>query len=306
MAFQNHIYRIQARADFEKARNRAFFTELLTRLFRKNNALLQFDEVKHFLEPHGMVYRGVRAIPLNAVVGSESRYEDFDRNFMPRQEHTRDRWENVDIARLQQVSLPPIKVYKINDFYFVRDGNHRVSVAHELGQEFIDAEVVELFTRIPVEEMNEKELLNAEGWRYLCEKTGIDAVASRNVFRVTNPWGYYRLLEHILTYQYFLAEAEQREIGMPEAVHRWYRDLYHTVTRSIRYRGILKLFPGRTPGDLYIWVMDHWHFLKEKYGDVALEDALTSFASKFGKRFFQRLWGRIREWILSHVSGGPK
>lgn len=299
-------FREQARADFEKARNRAFFTDLLTRMFRKNNALLQFDEVKHFLAPHGMVYRGVVTVPLDRIVGSESRYDDFDRNFMPRQEHTRDRWENVDIARLREVNLPPIRVYKISDFYFVRDGNHRVSVARERGQEFIDAEVVELFTRIPVEEMSEKELLNAEGWRYLCEKTGIDQVVPRKALQFTNPWGYYRLLEHILTYQYFLAGEEKREVSMKEAVYLWYIDLYSVATLLIKNRRFLRMFPGRTPGDLYVWVMDHWHFLKEKYGDVALEEAVESFASKFGKRFFSRLWERFKLFLLERVSGGPK
>ncbi len=37
-----------------------------------------------------------------------------------------------------------MSLYKIEDYYFVLDGNHRVSVARYHGAETIDAEVVEL------------------------------------------------------------------------------------------------------------------------------------------------------------------
>ena len=76
--------------------------------------------MKHFLSPHGMVYRGIQAIPVENIVGSESRYEDFDKNFLPKQDHTRSRWENIDMAHMKSINLPPISAYKIHDFYFVK------------------------------------------------------------------------------------------------------------------------------------------------------------------------------------------
>ena len=36
------------------------------------------------------------------------------------------------------MALPAIELYKIGETYFVKDGNHRVSVAREHGQRFID------------------------------------------------------------------------------------------------------------------------------------------------------------------------
>jgi hypothetical protein len=37
--------------------------------------------------------------------------------------------------------LPPVELVQIGDFYFVRDGHHRISVARAMGQEHIEAEV---------------------------------------------------------------------------------------------------------------------------------------------------------------------
>jgi hypothetical protein len=38
--------------------------------------------------------------------------------------------------------LPPVQLIQVGDAYFVRDGHHRISVAHHLGQASIDAEVL--------------------------------------------------------------------------------------------------------------------------------------------------------------------
>jgi hypothetical protein len=47
--------------------------------------------------------------------------------------------------------LPPVELFKVGEVYFVRDGNHRVSVARARGQDFIDAQVTEIRVSRPVE-----------------------------------------------------------------------------------------------------------------------------------------------------------
>jgi hypothetical protein len=42
-------------------------------------------------------------------------------------------------------------------------------------------------------------------------------------------------------------------------------------------------FPGRTPSDLYVWIVKHWDFLKEKYGGgFSLSEAARDFSRKYG------------------------
>src|SRR5215211_7196409 len=136
------MYTEQVNTDFERARQKAFFNELLSVLGRRSNALIPFHEVSSRLHPEREQYVGLKAVPVSQIVGSADRFRDFDREFLPRQNHTAGRWKNVDRAFYEQTNLPPIQLYKVGDVYFVKDGNHRVSVAKERGVEFIDAEVI--------------------------------------------------------------------------------------------------------------------------------------------------------------------
>ena len=42
----------------------------------------------------------------------------------------------------------PIDVYQIGEIYFVKDGNHRISVAREMGRTHIAAFVTEVHSRV--------------------------------------------------------------------------------------------------------------------------------------------------------------
>src|SRR6476620_6419145 len=136
----------QAQEDFARARRKVFLESVGAFLTRRPNELLSFQTVREQLPIRSQAYRGVRAIPVDQIIGSVDRYEDFNRHFLPTQTHTQARWENVDRAALAEISLPPIQVYQIGGAYFVADGNHRVSVAKERGLRFVDAVIVELAT----------------------------------------------------------------------------------------------------------------------------------------------------------------
>jgi hypothetical protein len=84
---------------------------------------------------------GLRSVSLSQICGSEGRSEDFDLHFHPLRCHTQQRWLNVMLARQQDVPLPPVELIQIGDAYFVRDGHHRISVAHARGEKCIEAEV---------------------------------------------------------------------------------------------------------------------------------------------------------------------
>jgi hypothetical protein len=64
--------------------------------------------------------------------------------FLPIQSQTKGRWISIDKAHYEDIYLPPVDLYKIGEIYFVKDGNHRVSVARERGQEYMDAYVTEI------------------------------------------------------------------------------------------------------------------------------------------------------------------
>src|SRR5690349_16468218 len=251
-----------SRADFASARSKAFFNTLLAFLTGRQNRLLAFDEVKEKLHIGGPIYRGLQSVRLEQIVGSVNRYRDFDRAFLPTQAHTASRWQRVSRAWYDEVSLPPVLLYKVGEIYFVVDGNHRVSVAREQGQEFIDAEVRECHVKVPVTpdlQPDDLELLG--GAVEFLERTGLDRVRPGALIAVTILGGYERMLEHIAVHRYFMGLDFQRDVGETEAVEHWYDTVYLPVVQVVRRDDILKAFPRRTEADFYLWVMDHRHYL---------------------------------------------
>lgn len=135
--------------DFRRARRQAAIQEVLARLGGKSLRLLAFEEVRTHLAEQTPLPRGLKEIPLDAIVGSVGRYADFNRQFLPKLESQLGRWARVRIAT-ENKGLPPIEVYQLGKVYFVLDGNHRVSVARQLGAKSIEAHVTEISLEVPL------------------------------------------------------------------------------------------------------------------------------------------------------------
>jgi hypothetical protein len=93
----------------------------------------------------GRKYLGLKAVPVDQIIGSVNRSSDFDRHFRPLKAELCDRWIEI-YQRANNGSWPPITVYKVGETYYVEDGHHRVSVANFLGMDGIQAEVWEYST----------------------------------------------------------------------------------------------------------------------------------------------------------------
>lgn len=123
---------------FENALSQARSSRILVKIFGKSNALrtLTSQPVQTARTSRIVV------VPLDRIVGSEGRCADFDASFRPLKAHNRERWINIAVARREGVPLPAVELVQIGDEYYVRDGHHRISVAHVIGQVEIDARIV--------------------------------------------------------------------------------------------------------------------------------------------------------------------
>ena len=136
----------QADKDFGLARRKAWIRNLALRLRGKSagdGATASFQNVQNALRAHNRVRRGIRVVDTDRIVGSVGRSKDFDRRFLPIRASTGERWKRVDVAFHRGEDLPPVSLYKLDDAYFVLDGNHRVSVARFHGLRTVEAEVTE-------------------------------------------------------------------------------------------------------------------------------------------------------------------
>jgi hypothetical protein len=98
------------------------------------------------IEAHGEIRisrdAGRRTVPITQIRGSAGRVGDFDHDFNPLKDYTRERWLGIAAARARGETLPPVSLVQVGDIYFVKDGHHRISVARALGQKDIEARVV--------------------------------------------------------------------------------------------------------------------------------------------------------------------
>ena len=290
----NGLKRI-AQNDFENARRRGFWRSVASWLSRSSNDLLPFDEVRKTLPLVPQHSIGLRQVPTQQIVGSVGRYLDFDRAFMPRQVRTRHRWESIDLAHLQDVNLPPVELYKIGPLYFVKDGNHRVSVARERGQAYIDADVIELDLDIDVTpEMNIDGVIRKIEQADFYHQTDLNEIFPDSKVELTVAGGYQKLLEHICAHQYFMGLERKNDVTLTEAVISWYEQVYMPLVHVIREQNILREFPGRTEADLYLWIIEHlWYLREELHEDVSLLEAASHFTGEYSLGLLPRLLSMI-------------
>jgi hypothetical protein len=160
-----------------------------------------------------------------------------------------------------------VVLYKVGQVYFVVDGHHRVSVAREQGQIYIEAEVRECATKVnitPDIRIEDLEILSEKV--DFIERTAIDQVRPDANIVLNIPDGFIRMLEHIAVHKYFMGIEQKRDINDQEAVADWYDHVYLPIINVVRQSNILEDFSGHTEGDLYLWVLDHQHYLNETNG----------------------------------------
>lgn len=300
----NSMVDTTARDDFNRARKQALFSRLFSLFSPGRRELLSLTEVRQVIKPRGEHYRGLQQVPVDRIVGSEGRYQDFTKQFLPRREHLRHRWQSVDRAHLTDVILPPIQLYEIGGVYFVRDGNHRVSVARAQGAVDIDAEVTALDSEIPLtSDMTSDDLRRAviEHERRRFEREfDIGRILPGVTLTVSATGRYDDLRQHIFGHKYYLNERETIEIPLQQAIRSWYANVYKPIVDEITRTGVLARFPGRTPTDLYLWVVRHWDELKHRYGqDFPAAAAARDYSARFGKG----TWRRLVDWFRSRIIG---
>jgi hypothetical protein len=289
--------------EFRKARHQAFWNALLAFLTKQPNRLLAWKEVHHKLGLKGHIYRGVQSIAVEKIIGSVNRYQDFDRAFMPTKDNLSSRWHSIARAHYDEVSLPPVKLYQVGDAYFVLDGHHRISVARKKRVAFVDAQDTQVETRVPITNSLDADALEMmDEYVQFLERTALDELRPDQHIVFTIGGGYTQLLEYIAVHRFAMSRQKQRPVPEKEAVCDWYDREYVPMVQIIRNQGILSDFPKRTEADLYMWIMEHQHYLREQCGpDVIIDQVARHFADHHTTRPIKRAVSAVREMISDPV-----
>jgi len=302
--------------DFQAARLRASIQEILSRLTGKSAQLLSYDEVAEKLKLRARAERGIRLVPLDAIVGSVGRYTDFTRTFLPRREGDQQRWARVKAAFMDSgASLPPIEVYKVGEVYFVVDGNHRVSIARQEKLASIEARVIEFTTDIKLTpDIQPDDLIIKAEYVEFLDATRIHEARPNVDLSVTTCCQYEKLMDQIRVCQHILQEEHKQDVSLRDSAASWYDTMYIPLAEAIRDRGLLRWFPNRTITDLYLWISENRAALEKELGwdiqsdiaatDLILERSVQSEPGSWRKaRTAARYTDTLFEDILVPISG---
>lgn len=321
--------------DFYKARRRAQLQDIAAALRGESSRLLSYEDVRTRLQAVESSHRHLEDIRLDSIVGSVGRYNDFTRTFLPKNNSAKQRWVNVEVQMTGLEGLPPIDVYQLGDVYFVKDGNHRVSVARQLGFDYIQAYVTPVQSRVPLDaSLTPETLIVTEEYVRFLELTQLDKTrpqADLSELSVTAAGRYDQLLEHIHVHRYFMAlerrtpdekvadeladEVLLEQVSLAEAAADWYDCVFKPTSRVITDR-LLEHFDNRTKADLYLWLSNHHRALEEQLGwhisqDAAVSDLLAHFSKRhsqpprpaFADQHVPRNRDRLIQRVMVPLSG---
>jgi hypothetical protein len=279
---------------FDRARRRRFYARLARAVagHRASRDLLPLDEATERLRPFARRYVGLRAIPVDGIVGTDSRGSDFDRAFLPRRPDLRARWQSVEEA-FPDAAFPPIVVYRLGDAYFVVDGHHRVAIARQLGMATIDAEVTELRARwrLPAD-ADVVELIHAEQERIFMDESGLGDALPEVRMRFSRPVGYIQLLENVQIHGYHLMLSAGRALPRDEIARRWHADVFQPALDVIGAEGLDEVCPEATDADRFLWVYERRRELVPELGCQELAEAARRATDELARSRRRLRWTR--------------
>ncbi|HEV2356650.1 MAG TPA: DUF4032 domain-containing protein [bacterium] len=252
--------------------------------------LKEFEEIQ---QAHGALAArplGVIPVPVDEIVGSVGRARYFPRGLRAGSGLTPSRVRRLVRALDRGEVLPSVLLYRIGHEYFIADGHHRVAAARLVGQQYVDAEVVAYLS----ETDRPEDVVARERVRFE-QQTGLTTIVLHEVGQ------YPKLLRWIEDFR------RQRGRSLRSAAREWYNGVYLPAVQDPAFRRLLRLFPGRSPGDVFVYVGDHkWILSKAAGQDVGMRAAIESFAQRIvharGPRGFAR-WLEGLSILLAKRSG---
>ena len=294
---------LDARERFRRSLTRAQMADLLALVTGGNSDLVSYHEVANHLKARQQIEMGTQMVSLRRIVGSVGRYRDFTRTFMPRSGIDEERWARLDAAMNSPQGVPPVDLFKIGEVYFVRDGNHRVSVARANDLTHIEAYVTEVKTDIPLtlEDFDHDEWLVKADHQDFMRQTGLNRLRPDNGIYMTEPGRYEMMLRHIHVHWYLTNERLEREdsdefLEWPDAVESWYDNVYLPVVEAIHKYHLMEDFPHRTEADLYMWIAYHREELSLEYelAPLSPDEAVSTFAQVYSETLMQKTMKGLR------------
>jgi len=273
---------------YPKARRKELYRRLAQAVGRSDPTLPAFEELQQRLGLFEQSYLGMRAIPVDRIVGSVARTSDFDRDFLPKSDHVRQRWEQLERA-FPSGNFPPIVVYEVGQVYFVIDGHHRVAIAKQSGMEYLDAEITLVKTPYEITpEVDFAEIIYLQAKRRFMEESGLARVRPDAAIEFTRLEGFLEALDHVKVHGYNLTMDCGEFVSRERIAADWYDNIYLPRVRDIRAEGLLQVLPKATEADLFLWARRRFYNGTAYQLNLSFQDAVRDATEEEGRKLGAR------------------
>jgi hypothetical protein len=219
-------------------------------------ALMSLDETLDALGRTGSraveTDEGLRSVPVDGVVGTLARAEDFDRLFRPRNRALRDRWRALAAA---DGELPPVRLVRLGEMYVVEDGHHRIALARARGARKIRAEVRSVCTIAwAMRCLTPEHLPSKKAERMFLERVPL-ADADRTDLWLDDPADWFRLADSAEAWGFRQTLRGRLLRDRAELAGAWWCEEVRPLVARVRNQGL-----SATPRDIGVYVsygLDH-------------------------------------------------
>ena len=200
----------------------------------KSGYILSLEDLSPQMEIVSEINVGYEKVPINRIIGtwSKARANMFTKNFLPLATSEKSefalKWRNLYEAHITEGIRDPVKLYEYLNWYYVMEGNKRVSVLNYVKAQTVEAHVIRLLPR--------REPMTPE------KKAYFDFLEFRNKTGIRDIWldkegGYDHLLKKFREYE----PPENRLLENPNEyilknIYLPFRDIFHDLGAQKRLR----------------------------------------------------------------------
>lgn len=257
--------------------------------FLGRRSILPLSELIKIFKPESESYSGTSEILVNKIIGSEDRSNDFAEGFLPVKSWMESRWSKVWMLMEKGELEEPIDVLEYGGVYFVRDGNHRVSVSKRMKREFIRAKITKL--RVPLSLSENISYKNLSQFRKLAafqKNTNFFTYIPNAQFdiRRNQTWDIIEKEIKCWSPAWFQRHKDgNKESNPEEQLKIWYSWLNSTIIAHIKKESLHYMFPGWGDTDVAMEIIKLWNSYSDP-DEISVEDLYEIFISKIRKRRF--------------------
>lgn len=257
--------------------------------FLGKRSIISLSSLTESFKPESEISSGMTEIKVNKIIGSEDRSHDFAEGFLPSRFWMQNRWVKVCMLMLEGELEEPIDVIDYGGVYFVRDGNHRVSVAKKIKREFLRAKVTKF--KVPFklsENLTRKKLIHFKLMADFQKSTSFFTHVEDAKFDIRRKQTWQILEKELKDWSpgWFNRHKDGEQIKDPATQHNiWYNWLNKIVIEEIRKSSLHYLYPGWGDTDVAMEIIRLWNSY-ENPDDISVEELYDIFISKTKKRRF--------------------